>query len=121
MLTTSEEDEGRSFVSSFVDEHVRLFNAAVDSGAWEPLVDRFADDGVLEFVGVPVGPFVGHAAIHEAYVQSPPDDTIMLTGPPIADEVEVMVSYRWIATGATGTMRFTQRGGRIARLVVTFD
>ena len=120
-MTTSEEDAERSFAALFVDEHVRLFNAAVDNGVWDAFVDRFADDAVLEFVGPPVGPFVGRAAIYEAYLRSPPNDTIVLNGPPVTDEVELVVPYRWMADGATGTMRFTPRGGHIARLVVTFD
>jgi steroid Delta-isomerase len=107
--------------TSFVGEHVRSFNAAVDSGVWDVFVERFADDAVLEFVGPPVGPFAGRAAIYEAYTQSPPDDTIELDGPAVARGDEVVVPYRWMATGATGTMRFTQRGSHIARLVVTFD
>ena len=35
----------------------------------------FAPDGVLRFEGVPVGPFVGRAAIAAAYDERPPDDT----------------------------------------------
>jgi steroid delta-isomerase len=119
-LTASEKDAARSSTRSFVGEHVRLFNAAVDSGVWDAFVARFADDAVLEFVGPPVGPFVGRAAIYEAYTQSPPDDTIELDGPAVTRGDNVVVPYRWTTTGATGTMRFTERGGHIARLVVTF-
>jgi steroid Delta-isomerase len=104
-----------------LDEHVRLFNAAVESGAWTSFVEQFADDAVLEFLGPPVGPFTGRAAIHEAYVRNPPDDKIELDGPAIRDSAELVVPYKWVTTGATGTMRVTERAGRIVRLVVTFN
>jgi steroid Delta-isomerase len=104
-----------------LDEHVRLFNAAVDSGDWISFVEQFAEDAVLEFVGPPVGPFTGRAAIHEAYVRNPPDDKIELDGPVAVHSGELVVPYKWVATGATGTMRVTERAGRIVRLVVTFN
>jgi hypothetical protein len=43
-------------------------------------VEQFSDDAVLEFVGPPVGPFKGKAAIASAYATSPPDDGIQLDG-----------------------------------------
>jgi steroid delta-isomerase len=104
-----------------IGEHVRVFNAAVESGDWGRFVEQFADDAVLEFVGPPVGPFVGKGAIAEAYAVSPPDDTIELDGQAATESGELIVRYRWSATGATGTMRFTERAGVIGRLVVTFD
>lgn len=101
--------------------HIDVFNAAVASGEWAEFVELFADDGRVEFVGPPVGPFVGTAAIAEAYAASPPDDTIAMAGHPQREGDELVVPYRWETTGATGTMRFTEAAGRIARLVVTFD
>jgi steroid delta-isomerase len=103
------------------EEHVRRFNAAVDSGVWTAFVEQFADDAVLEFVGPPVGPFAGRAAIAEAYARNPPDDEVELAGPVRTDGDELVVPYRWVSTGATGTMRVSERAGRIVRLVVTFD
>ena len=37
------------------------------------------------------------------------------------DGDELVVPYRWVTTGATGTMRFTERDGLITLLVITFD
>ena len=104
-----------------VDEHVRLFNAAVESGVWTSFVEQFAEDAVLEFVGPPVGPFTGRAVIYEAYVRNPPDDKIELDGPVGIELDELVVPYKWVTTRATGTMRLTERAGRIVRLVVTFN
>jgi steroid delta-isomerase len=112
---------GISSTESYLAEHVRVFNAAVDNGNWNDFAERFADDAVLEFVGPPVGPFVGRAAIYDAYRQSAPDDRIDLNGPATIEADELVVPYRWHTTGATGSMRFARRGDRITRLVITFD
>jgi hypothetical protein len=103
------------------EQHIAAFNEAVVSGEWAAFVSRFDDDAVLEFVGPPVGPFRGRAAIAEAYRTSPPDDTIAPAGAPHQDDVELIIPYRWVATGAAGTMRITDNGRLITRLVVTFD
>ena len=104
-----------------IHAHIDTFNEAVAGGNWDAFVARFADDAVLEFVGPPVGPFAGRDAIAAAYRESPPDDTIEVVGAVTSDGDTLVVPYRWTTTGATGTMRFTERSGRIARLVVTFD
>ena len=101
--------------------HIQIFNEAVVTGDWTRFVDRFSEDASLEFVGTPVGPFVGRAAIAEAYGASPPDDTIVAHGPSYRDGEELVVPYRWTSTDATGCMRFTERDTHIARLVITFD
>src|SRR4051794_6843003 len=93
------------------EEHVRRFNAAVDSGIWTGFVEQFAEDAVLEFVGPPVGPFAGRAAIAAAYERNPPDDQVELAGPARTDGDELVVPYRWLSTGATGTMRVSARAG----------
>jgi steroid delta-isomerase len=103
------------------DDYVLRFNTAVESGDWTHYIDCFADDASLEFIGPPVGPFSGRGAIHEAYVLHPPDDKIELRGPVVADANELVATYSWARTGATGTMRVTEVEGQIARLVVTFD
>ena len=66
------DETGRAFLA----EHERRFNDAVSSGDFAPLVELFADDAELEFVGVPVGPFVGRDAIAAAYETQPPDDAL---------------------------------------------
>ena len=66
-----------------VDAHVAAFNKAVQDGDWEPYLDRFTEEAVLEFVGPPVGPLVGRGAIAQAYADNPPDDTIEVIAPAI--------------------------------------
>lgn len=101
-----------------VARHVDAFNAAVRSGTWAAFGERFADDAVLSFVGVPVGPFAGREAIVAAYQQQPPTDTMTLTSVRSARGVDV-VAFRWTAGGA-GTMHLTWSGGRVLRLEVAF-
>lgn len=104
-----------------VDAHVAAFNRAVAEGVWDRYVARFTENAVLEFVGPPVGPFVGRDAIARAYATAPPDDTIEVSAPPSTDGDATVVRYRWTRTGETGSMRLTGADGLIERLVVTFD
>ena len=64
---------------------------------------------------------MGIDAIAAAYAANPPDDTIEVHGDLLHDGAETIVPYRWTTTGDTGTMRFTEHAGLVARLVVTFD
>jgi ketosteroid isomerase-like protein len=100
---------------------VAAFNAAVASGDWDAYVAQFADDGVLEFVGPPVGPFVGRDQISAAYAATPPDDLIELDGPVRQEGPETVAAYRWRSSGATGAMRLTVLDDEILRLTVLFD
>jgi steroid delta-isomerase len=101
-----------------VREHARAFNAAVRSGDYGPFVATFTDDAVMRFVGVPAGPFVGRAAIAEAYVTQPPTDT--LTVDEVSTEADVdVVRFRWDGGGA-GTFTVRWREGKVADLTVAF-
>ena len=103
-----------------VGAYVREFNAAVVSGEWSRLVAWFSDDAVLEFVGLPVGPFVGRGAIAAAYVTSPPDDTIEVLSERTTATGEWLVHFRWSSSEAGGTMTLRELGQQITRLAVTF-
>ena len=96
---------------SLLADHVRDFNHGVDTGDWAPMLARFSDDAELHFVGPPAGPFVGRAAIAQAYADSPPDDRIVLTGGN---------GFAW-ERGGTGRLELEHDGGVIRRLTVIFD
>jgi RimJ/RimL family protein N-acetyltransferase len=102
-------------------DHVMRFNEAVRTGDFGPMLERFADDAVLEFEGVPVGPFRGREAIAAAYREQPPDDEVRILE---AHQREngVVARYAWAKEPdtAAGEMRITRSGDRIAGLVVTF-
>ncbi len=96
------------------------FNAGARSGDWAPMLERFADDAELEFVGVPAGPFRGREAIAAAYRDRPPDDEIDVLE--TREEGDTVVArYAWRRDRATGELRLTHDGARITRLVVAFD
>jgi steroid Delta-isomerase len=103
-------------------QHVDRFNRAVRSGEWEQMTAYFADDAELRFEGVPVGPFEGRDTITQAYREQPPDDVVLLLD---IDQVgdEAIAGYAWAADPdrRAGELRLTERDGRIAKLVITFD
>ena len=105
-----------------LNQHVDRFNRAVRNGAWEEMTSHFTEDAELRFEGVPAGPFEGRETITAAYREQPPDDEVLLLD---ADQVgdETIAGYAWAANPEqrAGEMRLTERDGRIARLVVTFD
>ena len=105
-----------------LNEHVDRFNRAVRTGEWEQMTAHFTDDAELVFEGVPAGTFHGREAIEAAYREQPPDDEVRILD---ADQVgdEVIAGYAWTAEPErrAGEIRLTEREGRIARLVVTFD
>jgi hypothetical protein len=106
---------------SLLDRHVDLFNQAIRTGDFAPMLEQFTEDAELVFEGVPVGPFVGKQAIADAYAANPPDD-----------EVEIL-SFEESPDPIVATTPGGRRGPRgrphdrhaagdeIAKLVVTFD
>lgn len=103
-------------------DHVRRFNDAVRSGDFTEMVDGFAPDAEMTFVGAPAGPFAGREAIAAAYAEQPPDDEIRLLGEPRVDGETVETDYAWAAEGTrSGRLILTERDGAVARLVVTFE
>src|SRR5262245_1869822 len=107
---------------AFLARHVRTFNAAVESGDFAPLVALFAPDARLEFVGVPIGPFDGRAAIAAAYAAQPPTDTMTILDTRIEPDGTVVEAFSWSSDGGerSGEMRLVVDGDRIRRLVVSF-
>ena len=107
---------------TLLDEHVERFNTAVSSGDFAPMLENFADDATMAFEGVPVGPFVGKAGIAEAYRMQPPDDELdVLDVRQEGDTVVAGYAWRREPDVRAGELRLTVDGGRITRLVVTFD
>jgi steroid Delta-isomerase len=103
---------------SLLDDYVERFNASVRSGDWRPMLEFVAPDAVLEFVGIPVGPFVGREAIGEAYRARPPDDEIVLL-----DRLgEGSAVYAWAKepTFPAGEMHVDAPAGAIVRIRVLY-
>jgi hypothetical protein len=108
--------------TGFLERHVRTFNAAVESGDFAPLVELFAPDARLEFVGVPVGPFDGREAIAAAYAAQPPTDTMTILDTAVEPDGTLVERFSWTSDGGapSGDMRLVVDGEQIRRLVVSF-
>lgn len=105
-----------------LEEHVGRFNEAVRSGDFGPMLELFADDAVLEFRGVPVGPFHGRDAIDAAYRAQPPDDEVEILEIE-ENDAEIRAGYAWRRDEGrrAGDMFLRRDGDLITRLLVTFD
>jgi len=116
------EDLGLEPAIDFLYEYVARLNVGVRSGDWDGLAECFADDAVLAFEGVPVGPFEGRDAILAAYRGQPPDDEVRILA---AEEREgtVVARYAWAAAPErqAGRLHLTHSDELIGRLVVTFE
>ena len=122
MSTDAPEPSARSgarAVGERAESHVAGFNAAVTSADWAPFLATFDRDARLEFLCVPVGPFVGAEAIVAAYRENPPDDTIIareVHSTPDCDQIH----FDW-TRGGSGVLRLSWTPeGRIASMVVEF-
>jgi hypothetical protein len=111
---------GMDDVRRAVDEHTALFNASVLAGEWALFVATFAEDAVMRFVNVPVGPYEGRAAIAAAYAARPPDDTMTVLEVDPVDDDAAQVRFAW-GRGGTGSMALRWRDDEVADLTITFD
>jgi steroid delta-isomerase len=103
---------------TLLDREVAAFNEGVRTGDWSQLVELFTDDAELEFVGIPLGPFPGRAAIAEAYRTQPPDDEIVV----LEDRGDSAV-YAWAREPGrrAGELQLEERDGAIARLRILYE
>jgi quercetin dioxygenase-like cupin family protein len=109
---------------AFVAEYIAVFNAAVATGDYAPLLRCFADDAVLRFENVPPTAvtleFAGREAYTAAYAENPPDDQIDLAGEPRADAGHVTAAFAWRRDRAPGMLDFVIADGVISSLTVRF-
>jgi 8-oxo-dGTP pyrophosphatase MutT (NUDIX family) len=101
-------------------EYARRHGDAVVTRAWRPVAELFADDGELEFVGVPLGPLRGRDAIERAFRERGPDDVFVLGELVRSGRRSAAARYAWRAAPheVAGTLRLAERDGLIGRLVV---
>jgi hypothetical protein len=100
-------------------DYVVRFNAGVRSGDWEPMLGLVAPDAELEFMGIPVGPFVGREAIGEAYRDQPPDEELVLLAP----RGEHGAVYAWANDPGrpAGELHLEEHEGAIVRIRVLYE
>jgi hypothetical protein len=106
--------------ADLMEAHVRAFNHGVRTGDWDAMLARFSDDAEVHFENVPAGPFVGLAAIRDAYREQPPDDQIRVLGVQENDERTVVAGFAWLR-GGSGRFVLAHEGGTVTRLTVVFD
>lgn len=104
-------------LKALLEHHVELFNEAVRTGDYGPFLDTFADDAVMRFDGVPVGPFQSRAGIAQAYASRPPSDTMALIDMQELGTNAVRALFEWDA-GGTGEMYLRWEDGRLVELQI---
>jgi steroid delta-isomerase len=107
-------------VSAAVYEHEQVFNDAVRSGNYAPLVAAFADDAVMSFDDLPTGPFQGREAIRRAYADQPPTDALTTRSIEHVGVNAARVLFDW-DHGGSGSMMLIWRDGYVASLAIAFD
>jgi steroid Delta-isomerase len=105
---------------ALLERHVGLFNDAVESGDYAPFLATFADNAVMRFDDVPVGPFVGRPAIADAYASQPPSDTMALIDLEEIGSDAVKASFEW-DEGGTGQMYLRWSDGQVVELSIAFS
>jgi steroid delta-isomerase len=88
---------------ALLERHVELFNEAVVSQDFGPLLATFAIHAVMSFDDLPIGPFRGLAEITKAYADNTLADTIALIDMEEIGTDGVRTSFEWDA-GGTGEM-----------------
>ena len=112
------------WVAEFVGEYVAMFNDAVASGDFSPLLARYTDDAVLRFENVPPDSstleFAGRKAYTAAYTENPPDDQIDLLGESAEEGGHVVAGFAWRRDQSAGVLDLTVTDGLISRMSVIF-
>jgi hypothetical protein len=88
---------------ALLERHVELFNDAVVSSEFGPLLATFAIHAVMTFDDAPLGPFIGLLAIRHAYASRTFTDTMALIDMEEVGTDGVRASFEWDA-GGTGQM-----------------
>jgi RimJ/RimL family protein N-acetyltransferase len=116
------EDLGLPPAVDLLYEYVARHDQGVRTGDWEPLEECFADDAVLEFEGVPVGPFAGRDQIVAACRGRPPDHEVrVLSAEERPGGVEAQYSWAAEPDRPAGRLLITLRDSLVERLVVIFE
>jgi steroid Delta-isomerase len=107
-------------LSEAVRGHEELFNDAVRAGDFEAFAASFAEDAVMSFDGVPLGPFRGRHKIVAAYQAQPPTDTMSVWSVEEVDDETAFARFDW-DNGGAGSMRLRWRDGELVSLTISFE
>lgn len=81
--------------SEIIERWLAAVNEGVRTGRWTGIEHLLRDDAEMEFVGIPVGPFIGREAIVEAYRTQPPDDAFVRLGALRLEGPWLVSAYAW--------------------------
>lgn len=98
---------------------MELFNDAVSSGDYSPLLATFAEDAVMRFDDIPLGPFVGRYAIAEACAIKPASDTMALIDMEVVGSDAVTAAFEWDA-GGTGRLYLRFDSAQVVEFAIAF-
>jgi hypothetical protein len=84
---------------ALLERHVELYNDAVASGEFGPLLATFARQAVMSFDDVPLGPFRGLVEIRNAYATRTFTDPMALIDMEKVGPDAVTASFEWDAGG----------------------
>jgi hypothetical protein len=107
---------------AFLADYVESFNEGIRTGDRGAMLACFSPDAVLEFRGVPVGPFHGRDSIAAAYAELPPDDEVRIIDAVVtSDHITAVYAWHRDRGVAAGRMLLDTADGLITKLVVTFE
>ena len=110
-----------STMRDMLERHTALFNQGVRSGDFAPMLEHFSDDAEFAIRGLPVGPFIGKAAIAAAYANQPPsDEIVVLSVHEEADRFRAVYAWRQAPLVRAGEMILVPRGDLIRHLIVAY-
>jgi steroid Delta-isomerase len=84
-----------------VERHQARFNDGVRTGDFGPWLDTFAEDTVVTFTGLPIGPLHGRRALAETYAEHPPSSTMRVQESSVEGD-RVTGRFIWADAPATG-------------------
>jgi steroid delta-isomerase len=92
----------------------------VRAGDFEAFAATFAEDAVMSFDGVPMGPFKGRHKIERAYAEQPPTDTMSVWSIEEVGPGTALARFDW-DNGGSGSMQVHWRDGEVTELVLSFE
>ncbi|TYK51447.1 hypothetical protein [Actinomadura decatromicini] len=104
-----------------LDLHVAYLNHGIQTRDWGPLLDLFADEAVVTFVGLQGGPYEGRTCIGDAYDQHPPEVPVNIVGTRFMKGM-LVAAYAWdtVPPERGGDLVLEVEDGQIVRLTMTF-
>lgn len=100
-----------------LEEYVRLHDDGVRKEDFAPLAAMFDLDAELVFMGVPLGPFHGRHAVHQAFCDQPPSGKLQIVSLDEEGPRTVRATFESGADGK-GSLTLTTRNGLIEQLII---